>query len=772
MPDRDQHSTRQDALLEELARLYGLQTEYRDSRGERCVSPPGSIIRVLAALGGDLEELMGGGLHEFPRGSGRAEEILIAALAARRRELGRRVLEPVLVAWGGVLPSVVIRPQGDVHSLSPVRPGRTGARLTLLREDGVEQSLELDLDSLPISSQEIESGPVARLLPSRTWGSGAGKMGGAPHETIAAPLPLGYHRLRLETGSTCTESLLISAPQRCWTPSDLDPEAGISGTGLSAGSCRSGGWGMFVPVYALRSSRDWGAGDFADLHDVCRWVGEAGGSVVSTLPLLANYLDIPFEPAPYRPVSRLFWNEFYLAVDRLAELSSCQGAIDTWLSDDVQTRIARLRAGSLVEYKEVMAVKRRVLEELAECFFSTDHADRRAGFQAYLAAHPEAEAYASFRNEVEVRGADWRDWPEAASQRVRSRLFVDRSAVAGDLSPTQRYHLYCQWQAEEQLTAIARSRSAARLALDLPAGVHPGGYDTWRWPHLFAHELSTGAPPDAFFSLGQNWDFAPLHPDRAREDGHGYFAACLRHDMRLAGQVRVDHVMGLHRLFVIPSGAKPPEGVYVTYPAEELYAILTLESNRCRTAVVGEDLGTVPPGVRASMARHGLRRTWVLQASLRPRAATVVDPPPRHSVSSINTHDMYPFAGFLLGRDIDARVETGQLAPEDAPREREGRRKLVQRLEDFLKATASEGEIGRGPVSPAELLRLALKHVAAGKSSLLLINLEDLLLETRPQNLPGTGPERPNWRRKSAASEAEVKRVIELVAEWLRSQDP
>jgi 4-alpha-glucanotransferase len=335
------------------------------------------------------------------------------------------------------------------------------------------------------------------------------------------------------------------------------------------------------------------------------------------------------------------------------------------------------------------------------------------------------------------------------------------------------YHLYCQWQLDEQLSrmsgcdaASATGAAAAPLAggaaglfLDLPLGVHPGGFDTWRWPELFAAGMSAGAPPDAFFAHGQDWEFPPLHPRRASEQGHQYFAACLRAHMRHAAYLRIDHVMSLHRLFWVPTGAEPADGVYVTYPAEELYAVLSLESHRNKTVVVGEDLGTVPAEVRPAMRRHGVLRTWVFQGGLRPRAADPVGSVPAGSVVSLNTHDMFPYAGFVSGDDISARVRTGQLDEAGARREIAARRRLVTRLDAWLpqilpppetsRAAAMSDLIPEGASSEAgRSLGRALGHLARSDARLALVSLDDILLETQPQNMPGTGAGWGNWQRK------------------------
>jgi 4-alpha-glucanotransferase len=254
-----------------------------------------------------------------------------------------------------------------------------------------------------------------------------------------------------------------------------------------------------------------------------------------------------------------------------------------------------------------------------------------------------------------------------------------------------------------------------------------------------------------FFAAGQNWATPPDHPERDRADGYRYLVACLRNLMRHASVLRVDHTMSLHRLYWIPEGAEPKDGAYVTYPSQELYAILSNESNRHRTEVVGEDLGTVPPGVRMSMRRHGMARTWIFLGTLRPGAKRLAADVPRDSLVTLETHDMVPLAGFLHGDDIDSRLETGQLDAAGGRRERAARRRLVARLARELGGT--DDDPGR---SAQAILAGSLAYLGQSAARIVLVNLEDLLLERRPQNVPGTGSERPNWRKKICVSVEEL----------------
>ncbi|MBI4541059.1 MAG: 4-alpha-glucanotransferase, partial [Gemmatimonadetes bacterium] len=566
---------------------------------------------------------------------------------------------------------------------------------------------------------------------------------------ISGPLPPGYHRLTLEPldGVACravarpVEMLLVSAPRRLHDP--------YAESGRKV-------WGAFLPAYAVRSARNWGCGDLTDVAELGRWIAAQGGSLLATLPLLASYLDAPFDPSPYAPVSRVFWNELYVDVRRLPELEGCEGARRILESEATRLEIGALRAGSLVDYRRQARLKRTLLQPLARWFFESglESGGGRRGeaFRRFLAERPDAEKYAAFRAAVERHGGDWRAWPARMRDGALHSEDYDEDA--------RRYHLYVQWVADEQMRRLAEELAAhhVRLYLDLPLGVHPDGYDAWREREGFVAGVSVGAPPDPFFSKGQDWGFAPPHPERERESGYRYTIRCLRHHLRCAGLLRIDHIMGLHRLFWIPRGAGAANGVYVGYRAEEQYAILALESERHRALVVGEDLGTVPAAVRETMERHGVYRMFVVPFELAPDQGRALPQPPAAAVASLNTHDMATFRAFWQGLDIADRMELRLLDTQGAQRERQHREALREALLGFLAAAG----LTPSDRSPEAVLRACLAYLAKSDARVTLLSLEDLWGETRPQNTPGTGDERPNWRRKAERSLEDMAQMPEV----------
>jgi len=406
-----------------------------------------------------------------------------------------------------------------------------------------------------------------------------------------------------------------------------------------------------------------------------------------------------------------------------------------------------------------MALKHTVLGKLADSFFSNG-LDRHVAFGRFLEKNPAVADYARFRATGERQRTPWPSWPQPARDGVLKPRDYDEEAY--------RYHLYGQWAADEQVRRLREKadQNGQQMYLDLPLGVHPHGYDVWRERGLFALDASTGAPPDAVFTRGQDWGFPPLHPERLREQRYRYFIAYLRHHLRHARLLRIDHVMGLHRLFWIPEGVDASEGVYVRYPAEELYAILSLESHRHSSSIVGENLGTVPAYVNQAMGRHGVSRMYVVQyemsAGQRPLHGISSD-----SVASLNTHDMPPFAAFWQDMDIDERLALGLVDKAGAYRERRGRQGLKRGLVSLLQKS---GRLRVGCEDTHAVLKGCLALLGGSRARVVLVNLEDLWLETRPQNIPGTVQEYSNWRRKARYSLEEFRGRPEVV-DVLRETD-
>jgi 4-alpha-glucanotransferase len=483
---------------------------------------------------------------------------------------------------------------------------------------------------------------------------------------------------------------------------------------------------------------------------------------VAILPVLSALLDRPFDPSPYSPASRLFWNELYLDVEAVPELKNSPPARRLLDSATFRRTLTKLRQAERIDYPAVYRAKHRVLSLLATAM----SAERRAAFEAFVADHPAVEDYAAFRAATTRFDRTWPAWP--AGQR-------DGRLSPRDGDPADRhYHSYVQFLAFEQLQALRNHR--ASLHLDLPLGVHPDGYDVWRHREAFAAPGTRGgAPPDSFFTKGQDWGFPPLHPERIRDQRYAYPIACFRALMRHAGIVRIDHVMALHRLFWIPEGLIARDGVYVKYRPDELYAILSLESHRHRTTVVGEDLGTVPRAIRSAMAGHGVHRTYVAQLESKP--VRPLPPVQRLALASVNTHDMAPFAAYWDGKDIDDRLSRDLLDQKEARAERTQRGKRRKALVRALRSAGHLPRHGPAELPAADVLPALLAWLGASEARVVLASLEDLWGETEPQNRPGTSAG-ANWSRRARHrleefdDHDEITRTLMRLAEFRVGSEP
>ncbi len=690
--------------LYELAQLNGIELGFNDLDGQYRAAPPETLLKILGSLDVPISAP-----HQ-------ARDLLREARLAS----ARLMIEPVIVAWQGATNffwlRVAAEDAGQNVECRFIEESGAARAWTVSPEDFVECH-ERECDGYRYVERRVR-------LPDE--------------------LPTGYHRFELFVGAQSVAAMLLSAPNRAY--------------GAEGAAKRS--WGVFLPLYALHRRASWGAGDFGDLESLNDWVADRGGGLVATLPLLASFYDLPGDESPYRPVSRLFWNELFIDVTRIPESQGCSQLESLLAAADVLATQSSLRENRLVEYGRQMELKRRMLEILAKRFFAGD-SPRRHKLQELIGGMPELEQYARFRGAGAKYGRDWTHW---SSQMQRGELpegYFDEE--------TYRYHLYVQMIVAEQLAHLAEGAARRDLTwyLDLPLGVHPQGFDVWRYPDAFAQNVSGGAPPDGFFTGGQVWGFLPLHPQRLRRQGYGYFLSVLRAHLSYAKLLRIDHVMGLHRLFWIPEGFAARDGAYVRYAADEFYAVLTIESQRFCARVIGEDLGTVPPETRVAMDRHRVGRLFVVQYECRADEYHALSDPGPNSVASLNTHDMPPFASYWQGLDIDDRVDLGLLKEDEARGQREHRAHTRQAVIKFLRHRGLLNE----DESTEAVLEACLAYLGQSHAEVVLVNLEDLWGETLPQNTPGTVNERVNWRRKTRLTFEEIAddpcidRIVRRVAD-------
>ena len=662
-----------------LATELGVQSWYSDTQGRRHDASAETLVAVLRSLGAPVHDRRDlAALHEFVE----AERI--------------RPVDPVVVAQVGQPVELDIR--------TPAVGGAERVVVHVRPDGGDPLRFEAVLDDLPDLGRRSGAGRAHTVRRLRV--------------DLGPTVGSGYHAVTVELGGGLHPTTLINAPTQVPHPEPDDRR-----------------WGVFAALYGCRPADVFGP-NVNDLARIGDGISEAGGGVVATLPILATYLTEPFEPSPYAPVSQRYWNELYLDISATPELAASERA--RRLLEDPATRQAaeELRTATRFDHRRRYALVRPVLDELAATCF-TGPASRRAAFDAWASARPDATRYATFRAATDRTGTGWRSWGLGPG-RLPDDAAGTREAAT---------HLWAQWTMGTQLAAVAAHLEAQeqRLYLDLPVGTHADGFDTWSQHDLFAWGAAVGAPPDDFFAAGQNWGFPPVSPIASRAQGHSHLAACIRHHLSVAGVLRLDHVMGFHRLYWVPEGMTAPDGAYVRYPSKELFAVLAVEAARGGAYVVGEDLGTVPDEVREELDRYAIGGMYVSQFELPAGPGQPIPAPAAAQVASLDTHDTPTFAAWWQAEDISLRRQLDLIDDEQAADDRDqrgvDRDAVAQALDDqgLLPADAEDAEDERSVLSALVAL------MGASDAATVLVAADDLVLETEPQNVPGTGSDRPNW---------------------------
>lgn len=588
------------------------------------------------------------------------------------------------------------------------RPVAPGVRAAVLASMGLGPDAEVD--DRPLVAVVRRGGPLPAV--GELFLEDGGSLVRADRMPLDAPH--GYHRLHRDDG---VEQLLITGPGRCHLP-----------PGLRA-------WGWAVQLAAARSRRAWGIGDLADLRALASWTASVGGGFVAVSPLGAPNPGRWPEPSPYYPSTRRFGNPLHLSVEELAGAAGVDGVADLIVTGRA------LNSERAVDRPRALAIKMAALERI----WQRGSIDRE-GLASWRAARGAAlERWATFVVLSERFGPGWRQWP--AEFRDPDGAAVRRAAA--EAAERVAFHAWVQWCFDRQL---ADASAAVRRIADMPVGVDPGGFDAWDWQDQLALGATIGAPPDRFNTAGQDWGLPPFIPHRLREVGHRPFIDTIRAQLRHAGGLRIDHVLGLFRLWWMPAGAGPADGAYVRYPTDELLEIVALESERAGAVVIGEDLGTVPPGVRDELRRRRLLSTRLaLFERVHPSRY------PRQAFAGVTTHDLPTVAGAWSGSDLDDQRAAG-ITP--------GAGSLAL-LRKRLCAAA-----GVGMAASLDELVVALhRRLAAAPPMLVAATLEDALrVEERP-NLPGTiAPQRANWSLalpkpiEDLAADPGVSSIVEALA--------
>jgi 4-alpha-glucanotransferase len=504
-------------------------------------------------------------------------------------------------------------------------------------------------------------------------------------------------------------------------------------------------WGLTVQLYSLRSRRSWGHGDLRDLADLATWSArELGAGFVLINPLHAAEPAPPVSPSPYLPMSRRFISPLYLRVEDIGEYALLPAAQRYRIEELSAPLRAASTGGGLIDRDAVWQAKRAALEIIGSQPLAPG---RRAAFERFrVRGGQPLDDWATWCALAEIHGPDWRQWPRPLHDIRSAAVMVQRDRLR---SPT-RFHAWLQWLADEQCAAAQAAARAAGMRIgvvtDLAVGAHPGGADAWAHSGVLAPGVSVGAPPDEFNQQGQDWGQPPWHPGRLAAADYRPLAGLIGSAFRHAGGLRVDHVMGLFRLWWVPAGMTPGRGTYVRYPHEAMVGVLTGEAARAGSLAIGEDLGTVEDWVRDYLAARGVLGTSMLWFERLPDGAPRPPGQWRHRcLATVGTHDVPPVAAFVTGEQVTLRAGLGLLT-RDLAAERADAAAALQAWQDALAREGLGGPAARrARPDPAEFTVALYGYIARTPAALVGVSLADAVGERRPQNLPGTTTQYPNW---------------------------
>ncbi len=697
--------------LEKLADLHGVEPGYHDVFGAWHAPSDDTRRALLAAMGVDASTALA----------------IDAALAAHEREHWSRVLPAVLVLRAGAL-----RAGTRIH----LREGSLARTLAWRIAEETGANREGRIDPLALARIEVHESSELHIhaftLP------------------LPADLPEGYHRLTiLEGGAVLGEAVLAVAPSHAYLP----PAIGDGGRV----------WGCTLQLYGLRSERNAGIGDFADLRACAATWGARGAALIGTNPLHALPTRDPGHASPYSPSSRLFLNPLYLAIDAMEDFHELCAA-DPALAPRWSGEARRLRESEHVDYAAVAAGKSAMFERVYAHFCASHLASgtRRArAFAQFREVRGQALRHHAMHEALqEFHGTAWRDWPAEhrdPAGEAAQRFAADHSARIG-------LHEYLQWQADLQLgEAQALCREVGMpvgLYADLAISIGADGSEAWANQGPYALGVSVGAPPDEFNTLGQDWGLPPLSPDGLRESAYAPLVATLRANMARAGALRIDHVMGLARLYWVPNGMKPTDGAYIRYPIEEMLGIVALESQRHHCMVIGEDLGTVAESLRRRLDEAEVLSYRLLLFERDAAGFRAASSYPRRALVAWSTHDLPTLAGWWQEEDLETRYALGLLGEAELAAQKAGRGEARTAL---VAALAREGLVkragvdGRGALD-GDLACAVHAFLAKTPAAVMLVQMEDVLGVAPQANLPGTVDQHPNWKRKLPVAIEELAR--------------
>lgn len=571
---------------------------------------------------------------------------------------------------------------------------------------------------------------------------------------------IGYYSLSVQ--GSCPEldisgqSKIIITPVSCYIPAQL----GKPGTSRL--------WGLYLNLYSIRSSQNWGTGDFTDLKKITAWTAGLGGAFVGINPLHAIANRKPGGISPYSPISRLYRNFIYLAIEDIPEFNeTCE---ITGRADPTRL-LEEIRSSDLIDYEKIASLKNGILVELFDLFYeklkdNSQCLERVEDFKKYVSEEGEnLDSYAAYmaiceslKNPAEGSQSpaacfdSWQEWPaeyrNPSGKTVREFKEREEKRIL--------FYKYVQWLADRQLGETAGLAGGLGMPVglynDLAIGSIGGGSDAWNYQDVIADRIDVGAPPDDFNLNGQNWGFPPIIPEGLKKTGYEFFIQTIRKNMKYSGALRIDHALGIFRLFWIPAGMPASQGAYLKYPHEDLLRIISLESVRNKTIVIAEDLGTIGENVRETLLRFKMLsyRLLYFERNYPDPSFTRPEKYPDMALCSVTTHDLPTIHGYWAGRDIEVKNRLGMF-PDGSflhrqLSERERDKKLLLEALSSAGITGSEGH--EGEMTP-ELCLAIYEYLARTSCKLATVSLDDAIGTMDQQNMPGITDSYPSWMQKT-----------------------
>ncbi len=553
-------------------------------------------------------------------------------------------------------------------------------------------------------------------------------------EVQLPPLVAGYYQLALTTASQSLNTTLIVAPQKCWQPDQIANGKRI--------------WGIATQLYSLRSHSNWGMGDYGDLVALVEQANQLGADVIGINPVSAMFPNNPTHLSPYSPSDRLSLNTVYIDVNSVDGFADCTEAQALWTNADFQNKLSAARDAATVDYVTINDLKQQVLQTLFQHFETQANHDK---FDTFCAAHGKRlqhkavfDALGRHFNEKESRVTNWHEWPAA----FHNHALQEVAAFAKAHNSEIRYYCWLQWLADKQLAraqniALQRGMTLG-LYRDLAVGCDGAGAELWLNQDAFIADVAIGSPPDAYNPAGQNWGLPPFNPHYLRQQAYAPFINLLRANMRHARTLRIDHAFALSRLYLIPHGMGSADGAYLNYPVEELMAVLRLESHRNQCMVIGEDLGLFPENYKENATASGLFSYKVFFFE-RDKNNDFLPPSyyPQQALSVFSTHDLPTLAGWWSNTDINEKTLLKIYPDKNLENQDRTARPLdKQRLLDAL---------AKQSLPTNDLITGVHAYLARSASSIIMLQLEDVLGMPEQMNIPSTVDERANWRMKLTA---------------------